>query len=67
MKCDISGEDQATCFCCQSMEHLEFVLRHDGLIPEPGFGGCSCADCAMLRKWIADNPEKCARIVRVGL
>ncbi len=64
MKCCISGEEQAVCFCCRPVGHVEFVLRHDGLIPEPGFGGCSCYDCTILRKWIAANPDKCARLVK---
>lgn len=64
MRCDVSGEEQSICFCCQPVGHLEFVLRHDGLLPEPGFGGCSCDECAMLRTWIADNPEKCARATK---
>ena len=36
-------------------EHLRFVLAHDGLLPEPDFGGCSCPDCEELRKYIYDK------------
>lgn len=35
--------------------HIAFVLQHNGLFPEPGFGGCSCEDCDMLRDYIKKN------------
>jgi len=31
------------------LNHLAWVIVHNGLEPEKGFGGCSCDTCSLLR------------------
>lgn len=36
------------------LNHLAWVLVHNGLEPESGFGGCSCDTCSLLRDIMKD-------------
>jgi hypothetical protein len=36
-------------------EHIKFVLEHDGMFPESGFGGCSCDTCEAIRRHFFDK------------
>jgi hypothetical protein len=49
----------------QVQSHIEFVLQHDVLLPPPGFGGCSCEDCELLRKWMAERFGKLQEAVEM--
>ncbi len=35
--------------------HIQFVLKHDGLLPDDGLGGCSCETCDALRRYVEEK------------
>lgn len=43
------------------LKHLAFVIAHNGLEPDKGFGGCSCDICSLLREMIAEIKKKEAK------
>lgn len=47
-----SPDDSAPDGGTEAASHIEFVLEHDGLIPEEGFGGCSCETCEAIRQYV---------------
>ena len=43
------------------LNHLAWVIVHNGLEPDAGFGGCSCDTCSLLRDCMKAIREKEAR------
>ena len=40
------------------LNHLAWVIVHNGLEPNSGFGGCSCDTCSLLRDCMKAIREK---------